>query len=94
MNKIVSLLLFLVFGGTVLNAQNQVMGEVYSLGMNPLADVNVMLLRLDSTVVAGCASDSLGCFAFSSVEKGDWLLSFSCLGISIPGTCFPDRRSF
>ena len=79
-NKIVSLLLFLVFGGTVLNAQNQVTGEVYALGMNPLADVNVMLLRPDSTVVAGCASDSLGCFAFSSVERGDWLLSFSCLG--------------
>ncbi len=89
-NKIV--LLLLVFFSTVLNAQNRVTGEVYSSGKNPLANVDVMLLRPDSTVVAGCASDSSGCFVFSSVEKGDWLLSFSCLGYQTRILVLPQKE--
>lgn len=81
MRKKIILLLFICFVfGNVAHTQCRITGEVYSSGEIPLADVNVMLLRADSTVVGGCVSDTLGCFFFNTAEKGDCWLSFSCLG--------------
>ena len=78
--KIILLLFICFVFGNVVHAQYRVTGEVYSVGRVPLSGVNVMLLRADSTVIGGCVSDTLGCFAFNIAKKGDCWLSFSCLG--------------
>lgn len=82
-SELILLLFFFLVFGHIVNAQKQVVGEVYSLGTIPLSDVNVMLLQQDSTVVTGCASDSLGRFVLNVMKEGDYLLFFSCLGYQV-----------
>ena len=79
-NITISSLFIFIFFSNALNAQYQVTGEVYSSGMKPLANVNVTLLRQDSTIVSGCVSDSIGYFELNVMKADDYLLSFSCLG--------------
>ncbi|WP_099292311.1 MULTISPECIES: carboxypeptidase-like regulatory domain-containing protein [unclassified Butyricimonas] len=93
MKSKIILLLFSFTFSTVLDAQYQVTGEIYSPEMTPLANVNVILLRQDSTAIVGCVSDSIGRFVLN-VEKTDgYLLSFSCLGYRTRVLVLPQRDS-
>lgn len=91
--KIVLLLVFYFGFSTVLNAQYQVTGEVYSSGINPLSNVNVVLLQQDSTVISGCVSDSTGHFELKVAKADGYLLSFSCLGYRTRVVVLPQRNS-
>ena len=49
-------------------------------GREPLAGAMVQLMRPDSTLVTGVAANADGTFSLRDLDKGNYLLSISCLG--------------
>jgi outer membrane receptor protein involved in Fe transport len=81
--NIVVLLLMLL--ATAANAQTtaRIWGVVRSEAGKPLASVTVSLLKQsDSSLVKMDVSDAGGQFEFNDITKGQYLLSFSCIGFA------------
>jgi len=76
--QIFSLFLFLT---TSVSAQIKLSGIVDDAGTkNPLEFANVVLLKSDSSFIAGTSCDSLGSFSFSNLSQGDYILSSTYVG--------------
>lgn len=83
MKHILFILAGLVFwvglGQTALVAQ-QITGRVVDEQQAPLAYTTVALRQMDSTLVAGHMTDTLGVFSFQAPKKGGYLLTFMLAG--------------
>jgi hypothetical protein len=76
--------LFIVFVGFNLNAQdNSIRGFVYDDGnMEPLSDIKVKLLKVDSTVIAGAYTNNNGGFLIPKLAKGSYILKIEAGGFN------------
>lgn len=74
------LFLFCLTHISSINAQNTLMGQVIDKTNKGLPYVTIRLLQLDSTLVYGCTSDSIGNYTISNIESGNYLLFFSSIG--------------
>ena len=62
-------------------AQHTVSGRLSDCATRQaLSYATVRLLQQDSSFVAGTVTDSLGCYQFSEVKDGSYLLAFSTIG--------------
>ena len=55
-------------------------GKVYSTTGNILEYATIRLLQKDSSFIQGTITDTLGYYQFKNIDKGEYLLSFSCMG--------------
>lgn len=62
------------------NAQCVLSGKVIDNKKGSLPYVTIRLLDKDSTFIAGETTDSIGCFSFSKVNKGEYILTLSSIG--------------
>lgn len=76
--------LFIVFVGFNLNAQDySIRGFVYDDGnMEPLSDIKVKLLKVDSTVIAGAYTNNNGGFLIPKLAKGSYILKIEAGGFN------------
>ena len=62
------------------NAQCVLSGKVIDDKKESLPYVTIRLLEKDSIFIAGATTDSLGCFSFPKVNKGEYILALSSIG--------------
>ena len=83
MRKLLTLSLLLFSGYQVVAQQYTIKGEIKDTQNQPIAYVNVLLLKTaDSTLVKGAVSDENGIYMFSNIPANDYLLKASFVGYS------------
>lgn len=80
--KILEILIyFLLFIPICIKAQSlTIKGTIFGEDQKPLEAVNIYIMNMDSTVVAGGSSNSTGFFDIEIPSKGNYILSTSYLG--------------
>lgn len=87
--KIFFLLLILCCNLYSLNAQMSIRGRVVNREHESIAYATIRLLQLDSTMIAGTTTDTTGYYQLIDIQKGDYILTLSCIGYKSAASKIP-----